>query len=246
VDGYRHFVEDMGEKPSKKMWLDRKDNNLGYYPDNCRWVTAKQSANNRTNNVNIFAFGELKSVAEWEQDKRAKYRRDPIIHRIEKGLSPEDAIGNDTIETPKKKQIIWKKGKKYRRRFLYKSSMSLDMTTRWSAFDEIQLVKDWLLDKRCKVSLATIKERVKKGMDLERAMSVKSIPSGKPKKQVICGRLVTWKGKTKNLKEWAKDERCKCSYESLKNRTGRCGWDFERAMTTPIDKRMVSKKYRTE
>lgn len=32
------FLRDMGEKPNKKT-LDRKDRSLGYFKENCLWVT---------------------------------------------------------------------------------------------------------------------------------------------------------------------------------------------------------------
>ena len=61
---YENFLEDMGEKPPG-MSLDRLDNALGYSKDNCRWATAKQQAQNRTNNVNITYNGETLCISEW-------------------------------------------------------------------------------------------------------------------------------------------------------------------------------------
>lgn len=45
---FENFAADMGH-PGRGMKLDRINNDLGYSPDNCRWVTHKENCNNRRN-----------------------------------------------------------------------------------------------------------------------------------------------------------------------------------------------------
>lgn len=47
------------------LTIDRINVNLGYSPNNCRWVTKSQQCNNRANNIFIEYNGERHSIAEW-------------------------------------------------------------------------------------------------------------------------------------------------------------------------------------
>lgn len=47
------------------LQLDRKENNKGYSPENCRWVTPKTNSRNRRNTVYLCIDGEKRCVSEW-------------------------------------------------------------------------------------------------------------------------------------------------------------------------------------
>lgn len=47
-DDFQKFYDDMADTFFEDAQLDRIDNDKGYYKENCRWVTAKENANNRS------------------------------------------------------------------------------------------------------------------------------------------------------------------------------------------------------
>lgn len=66
-DGFKHFLEDMFPCPNKAT-LDRIDNNKGYSPENCKWSTLVEQANNRRNNVYITFNGKRKTAPQWARE----------------------------------------------------------------------------------------------------------------------------------------------------------------------------------
>jgi hypothetical protein len=55
---YENFALYMGEPPTQKHSIDRIKNNKGYEPENVRWATAKEQAENRKTNVYVFLNGK--------------------------------------------------------------------------------------------------------------------------------------------------------------------------------------------
>lgn len=57
-NNFEVFLNDMGERPSTYHVLDRINPNGNYEPGNCRWITKKESCDNRTCTRVWVVFGE--------------------------------------------------------------------------------------------------------------------------------------------------------------------------------------------
>lgn len=76
----------------ENLTIDRINNNLGYFPDNCGWVTSKENSRNKGNNAIIAAFGEIKSIIEWVEDNRFKIKYATLWARLKNGWPAEIAL----------------------------------------------------------------------------------------------------------------------------------------------------------
>jgi len=65
LQSFENFLEDMGERPSNKYSIERKNSNGNYDPDNCVWATSTEQNRNKKNNFNLTLNGETKCVSEW-------------------------------------------------------------------------------------------------------------------------------------------------------------------------------------
>ena len=89
-NSYQNFLRDVGRRPTVHHSLDRIDNDKGYYPENCKWVTSKQQARNTRWNRQLKINGKTACVAEWAEVSGIK--PNTITCRLRKGWAPERAV----------------------------------------------------------------------------------------------------------------------------------------------------------
>ena len=90
LDSFENFLEDVGMRPDKDLSLDRINNDLGYFKDNCRWATRVEQANNFRRNRYFFHDGTKDTMA--NHCRKTGVKKSAILHRVKSGLSYEDAF----------------------------------------------------------------------------------------------------------------------------------------------------------
>ena len=84
-----------------KLTIDRIGNNLGYSQENCRWVDMKTQANNRSNNITVYADKEGIPLSEICRVLNVDYKT--AYNKVVRHLAMEDNIvrnGKDCKEEP--------------------------------------------------------------------------------------------------------------------------------------------------
>jgi hypothetical protein len=99
-DSFLDFYEDIGARPTGTT-LDRVDGSKGYNPDNCKWSTFKEQANNTYTNVLIEWEDKTLTLQQWSE--LTGIDRATIKYRMSNGWSVGEALGVE--DRPSKPEI---------------------------------------------------------------------------------------------------------------------------------------------
>lgn len=106
--GFHNFLADMGPRPDGYV-IDRKNNDVGYSPENCRWVSRKDSQRNQRVTVKVMIDGVEYIAADIAE--KAGLKTDTIIARAKRGVTMSEMLD------PKKRVFVdglkigWKYGR---------------------------------------------------------------------------------------------------------------------------------------
>ncbi|MER8616037.1 hypothetical protein NKG99_04150 [Mesorhizobium sp. M1409] len=90
--GFECFFSDLGPKPTPAHSLERRENEGGYEPSNCRWATAAEQNRNTRQNRHLYICGVVICLADAASFTADSPSAATINRRIGLGWTAEDAV----------------------------------------------------------------------------------------------------------------------------------------------------------
>jgi hypothetical protein len=72
------------------LTIERRDNDLGYCPENCYWVSMATQARNKRNTIYVVWHGKKRGLLECCESVGMKYA--VVVDRIRRGWNPDEAL----------------------------------------------------------------------------------------------------------------------------------------------------------
>jgi hypothetical protein len=214
---YQNFVQDMPPRPSLKHTIDRIDGSKGYEPGNVKWSTATEQARNTSRNI-FFEYDGLRlTLGEWAERSGIKYMT--LYFRIfeSKMLFSEAISAPVGLPTAKKGYV------NAHSRLLTLDGITLPMI-QWA--------------ERMSLPYKTVKNRIRRGMDLRKALTEPVGISGDRKARPPAKHLLTFGGNSMSVRDW--ESHLNLPKGAIKARVDH-GWDTERIFTQPFRQSRTTK-----
>ena len=104
-DDFQSFYDwSMANGYSDELTIDRINNDFGYSPDNCRWATLKEQANNTSRCRMLTVNDETKTMCEWCEIYGMNYSL--VRDRLNRHWTPEKALTTSPDIRFRKKEFI--------------------------------------------------------------------------------------------------------------------------------------------
>lgn len=133
---FKNFLLDMGLAPTANHSIERINNSLGYYKENCKWATQLEQLMNRRNTIICTYNNETKPLIDFAKEYNIPYRT--LLYRVRKsGVSIDVAINTPLLNRKEtsgaaKHIILIKTGEVF--------------ATKWQAAEKLKISK-YRLDK---------------------------------------------------------------------------------------------------